>query len=60
MPIWVMGGTNTALPTEGVVLEGVDIGDVRPSRRLENMDIAIHMVWLEVSKLMGRVGVTVQ
>ena len=55
-----MGGANTMLSTEGVVLEGVDIGDVWPSRRLENVDIAICTVWLEVSKLMGRVGVTVQ
>ncbi len=60
MPIWVVGRANTALPAEGVVLEGVDIGDVWPSHRLENVDVTIHMVWLEASKLMVGVGVTVQ
>jgi len=31
MPIWVMGGANTMLSIEGVVLEGVDVGDMQPS-----------------------------
>jgi len=55
-----MGGANTALSTEGVVLEGVDIGDMQPSHRLENKGIAIYTVWPKVGKLVGRVGVTAQ
>jgi len=60
MPIWAMGGANTTLPTEGVVLEGVDVGGVQPSRGPENVGVAICMVCLELGKLVGGVGVTVQ
>ena len=48
------------LSTEGVVLEGVDVGDMWPSCRPENVGFAIHTVWPEVGKLVGRVGVTAQ
>ncbi len=60
MPIWVIGGANTALSTEDVVLKGVDVGDMQPSCRLENESIAICTVWPELGKLVGGVGVTVQ
>jgi len=55
-----MGEANTVLSIEGVVLKGVDIGDMWPSRGLENMGLTIYMVWLEVGKLVGGVGVTAQ
>ncbi len=55
-----MGGANTTLSTEGVVLEGVYVGDMQPSHRLENEGIAIYTVWPKVGKLVGRVGVTAQ
>ncbi len=48
------------LSIEGVVLKGVDVGDVQPSYELENVGFIIYMVWLEVGKLVGEVGVTVQ
>ncbi len=60
MPIWVIGRTSVVLSTEGLVLEGVDMGDVQSSHRLENVGVAIHMVWLELSELVGIEGVTVQ
>ncbi len=60
MPIWIMGKTSVALSTEGLVLKGVDIGDVWSNCRLENSGIAIHTIWVELGKLVGGVGVTVQ
>jgi len=55
-----MGRANTAFSTEGVVLKGVDICNMWPSHRLENMGVTIHTVWPEFSELVGGVGVTVQ
>ncbi len=55
-----MGGANTALSTEGVVLEGVDVGDMWPRWKPKNVGFTIRMVWLKGGKLVGRVGVTVQ
>ncbi len=60
MPIWVMGGANTVLSIEGVVLEGVDVNDMRPSHKLENGRVPVHMVWIELNKLMSGVRVAVQ
>ncbi len=54
-----MGGANTMLPTEGVVLKGVDIGDMRPSHRLEKVALTIHTVWPELSELVGRGSYTI-
>jgi len=59
MPIWVMGGANTMLGTEGDVLKGVDVGDVQSSHGLENGGVPIRMVQTELGELVGRVGVAV-
>ena len=60
MPIWVIGRTSIALGTEGLMLKGVDIGDVQPSHRPEDVGVAIHTVWLELGELVGSEGVAVQ
>jgi len=60
MPIWVIGGTNSMLGTEGNVLKGVDMGDVRSSHGLENGGVPICTVRTELGKLVGRVGIAVQ
>jgi len=39
-----MGRANTMLSIEGEVLEGVDVGDMQSSYRLENGGVPIHMV----------------
>ncbi len=38
----------------------MDVGDMQPTHRPENMGITIHMVWPKVSKFVGGVEVTVQ
>ncbi len=43
-PIWVMGRANTVLPTEGVVLKGVNVDDMQSSHRLENGRVTIHII----------------
>ena len=58
--MWVMGGANTVLGTEGNVLEGVDVGNVRSSRGLENGGVPICTVWMELSELVGRVRIAAQ
>ncbi len=60
MPIWVMGGANTMLSTEGVMLEGVNVGGMQSDHGLENGGVTIHMIQMELSKLVGGVEVTVQ
>jgi len=55
-----MGGANTTLSTEGVVLKGVDVGNVQPSCEPKKVGFAICTVWPEFSKLVGQVGVTAQ
>ena len=60
MPIWVIGGANTALSTEGDMLEGVDVGDVQSSRGLEDSGVTIRLVWMECGELVSGVGVAVQ
>ena len=54
-----MGGANTMLPIEGVVLKGVDVGDVWPSCKLKSIGIAIHTVWTKLNKLVGGVRIAV-
>ncbi len=60
MPIWVMGGANTTLSTEGAVLKGVDMSDMWPSYKLKSIGIAIHMVWMELDELVSGVRIAVQ
>ncbi len=48
------------LGTEGNVLKGVDMGDVRSSHGLENGGVPICTVRTELGKLVGRVGIAVQ
>ena len=58
--MWVMGGANTTLGTEGDMLEGVDVSDVRSSCGLENGGIPIRTVWTELGELVGRVRIAAQ
>ncbi len=60
MPIWVIGRTNTMLLIEGVVLKGVDVGDMQSDHGLENGGVAICAIQTELSELVGGVGVTAQ
>ncbi len=55
-----MGGANNLLPTEGVMLKGVDVGDVWPNHRLENGGVTICTIWAELDELVSRIGVAVQ
>ena len=60
MPIWVIGGANTTLPTEGVVLKGMDVSDMWPRWKPEDVGFTICTVWLELGTLVGGVGVAAQ
>ncbi len=60
MPIWVIGGANNALSIEGVVLKGVDVGDVQPDYRLENGGVTICMIWVELGELVSGVRIAAQ
>jgi len=60
MPIWVMGGANTTLSTEGAVLKGADMSDMWPSYKFESIGIAIYMVWMELDELVSGVRIAVQ
>ncbi len=45
---------------EGVVLKGVDVGDMQSDHGLENGGVAICAIQTELSELVGSVGVTAQ
>ena len=55
-----MSGTNTRFSTEALVLKGICVGEMRPSRKLKSIGITICVVWLEFGKLVSGIGVTAQ
>jgi hypothetical protein len=55
-----VGGAYKVLPIEGLVLKGVDVGDVRLQQKYEYGIIPIIAVGAEYGILMGGVWVAVQ